>query len=289
MVAPGHELSRPQNPLRTAGPLTESQIAHFFTEGFVVVPNLVPPPLLARVLAARAFQTSREPLSETSFYAALDFGLHDTMPVFRELAVASPLAAAAAQLTPGDARHPRALCVVRDAFFRLQGARKGCNYHVDDAFFWPCEDQSDGPGVNIWVALDEVGDDGGGLAVAPRSFTEDWLDCREVIKPKTCEIHEIAPEKLKRLEAVTVVPRFKPGDAIVCTRYLFYRGNRFRSGSEDEKGPGIGRYSVRYMPGSAVFKPVDFQDGKMVKGLSSTIFDADPSRCPAVDLEASLR
>lgn len=288
MTASGHELSRPASPLSTSGRLTPSQIDDFFREGYVVVPGLLPSSLLTRVLTARS-SVPTTPRIASSPYSSLDYRLHDTSSVFRELALSSPLSAAAAQLTPGDASSPRALCMVKDAFFKLRGESAGCNFHVDDAFFWPCENQAPGPGVNVWVALDEVGEDGGGLAVAPRSFTEDWLDCREAIKPNTCEIHKIAPEKAARLEAVAVAPKFRPGDAIICTRYLFHRAEPFKVGSEGAGGPGIGRYSVRYMPGEAVLNPMDFVEGKLVKGESSTLFDADPHNSPAVDLKASIK
>lgn len=57
--------------------------------------------------------------------------------MFRELAIASPLAAAAAQLTgaKGTGGEGRDLCVVRDAYFRLKGENKGCNFHVDDSYY----------------------------------------------------------------------------------------------------------------------------------------------------------
>jgi ectoine hydroxylase-related dioxygenase (phytanoyl-CoA dioxygenase family) len=212
--------------------------------------------------------------------------VHREDPVFRELAVSSPLAAAAAQLTPAPSdsvkTDQRALCVLRDAYFRMCGKNTGCNFHVDDAGFWPCTRDSPGPGVNVWVALDEVGEDGGGLAVARASHTEEFLDCREAIRANTCMIHQLAPESAQRLEAVRDVPKMKPGDAIICTRFMFHRADPFVAGSEGESGPGVGRYSVRYMPGEAVVTPMRYVDGKIVGDPAFRLSDGDNSLYPAV-------
>ncbi|CAD7700474.1 unnamed protein product [Ostreobium quekettii] len=177
------------------------------------------------------------------------------------------------------------MCVLRDAYLKLRGDNQGCNFHVDDTGFWPSpRDEPHGPGVNVWLALDPVGGDRGGLAVARRSHTHLYLDCREAITVgygDTCRIHELAPEKAARLEAVKDCPHMAPGDAIILTRFCFHRGDPFVVGSEGAAGPGISRYSVRYMPGEAVVEGADFVDGKVVREDPVQLKDANPQKYPA--------
>ena len=94
------------------------------------------------------------------------------------------------------------LHIVKDAVFCFKGdvdnpSKSGCDWHVDDAFFWPAANDANGPGVNVWLALDPVTADGGGLCVAAQSHTEEFLDCRKAISTgpqDTCSMSTQYPQ-----------------------------------------------------------------------------------------------
>ena len=68
------------------------------------------------------------------------------------------------------------------------------------------------------------------------------------------------------------------------TRFLFHRTDPFREGSEALLGPGVRRYTVRYMPSSA--RMVGFDKwgafGQPVYFSGQEIRDLDPFRFPRV-------
>lgn len=248
-----------------------------------MVPSLVPPELLRRLQGACPAVEAAQLSVPVSLYKNLSFRVWRSHKAFEEVAVSSPVAAAAAQLTatnPGS----RGVIVLQDAYFRLQGENKGCGFHVDDDFFWPCPRDAPGPGVNAWIALNDVNEDGGGLTIAPRSHLADFLDCREAIKGKTCMLAEIDAKKNDRLEAIGVSPCVKAGDVILHTRWLFHRGNPFRKGSDAKGGHGIARYSVRYMPAEAIVKEIRFVNGKMEWLDPEELNEASPADFPAIQL-----
>lgn len=283
--SPGHELVRPSVPLRTTGPLSASEVDDYYRDGVIVKRGLVSGEKLASVLKARE-DLSKLPAAISGLYQKLNFNMWDQSEAFRVLATTT-FAAAAAQLTPATASTGgRELVALRDAYFVMQGSSKGCYFHVDDAFFWPSPRDAPGPGVNVWLALDEISAEiGGGLAVARGSHTAEYLDCREAISGgfmNTCQLAEIAPEKAKRLERIAVIPEMQPGDAIIHTRYLFHRAEPFKEGTLGYSGEtGIGRYSVRYMPGTAVVEPVAIEGKKVVFGEKVRLADADPTKYPS--------
>lgn len=282
-AAPGRELVRPPpSAVAPTGPLTAAEVDAFFRDGYIVARSLLPDALFARVRAAIPKLEAAQSIAP-NVYDKVSFRAWQHDPVFCEVAAASPVAAAAAQLTPSSAG-PRGLVVLTDAYFRMKGANIGCAFHVDDTFFWPAEQGEPGPGVNAWIALDDVTADGGGLAVAPGSHTEDFVDCRKAIEGGTCMIDQIAPDLGAKLEKISVRPTMKAGDVILHTRYMFHRGDPFRRGSAGESGPGIARYSVRYMPGEAVVKEKRFIDGNLIQEEPVPLRDADSYRFPAVVL-----
>ncbi|CAN8064744.1 unnamed protein product [Agarophyton chilense] len=288
-VIPGTELVRPQpSSLLSNGPLKPSQVATFFEQGYIVVQSLVPPHLVTAmreaIPAVEAAQTARNAV----LYNTLAFRVWNSHPIFKQIATSSPVAAAAAQLCPvnNSSRPQRSLVVLRDAYFRMQGKNKGCGFHVDDRFFWPCPVDAPGPGVNAWIALHDVNEDGGGLTVAPGSHVQSFVDCREAIKDSTCQMAELDPEKNARLERIAVSPIMKAGDVILHTRWLFHRGNPFKSGSKGESGEGIGRYSVRYMPGESEVNELLFDGGEVVTRPPVLLKDADELSFPAVSLDS---
>jgi len=290
---PGHELVRPQVPMRTTGPLSAAEVDDFYRDGFVVKRGLVTGEQLAGVLKAR--ESLPKLHSPDELYGKLGFNVWDQCERFREVATKT-MAAAAAQLTPAVeigvgvgvvVPEKRELVALKDAYFVLQGEQKGCNFHVDDEYFWPATRDAAGPGVNVWVALDEVraSEVGGGLAVASGSHSAEYLDCREAIRGRTCDMAEIAPPKAKRLETVVVTPDMRPGDAIIHTRFLFHRADPFKHPDSTAARAGIARYSVRFMPANAMAAPCTSLGGKLTLGTHIRLADADPSQYPSCILQ----
>eukprot|EP00929_Paragymnodinium_shiwhaense_P021668 TRINITY_DN14072_c0_g1_i2.p1 TRINITY_DN14072_c0_g1~~TRINITY_DN14072_c0_g1_i2.p1 ORF type:complete len:313 (+),score=46.91 TRINITY_DN14072_c0_g1_i2:104-1042(+) len=268
----GLELLAPlEEDLLRQGPLSQDQVREFYENGVVIVPGLLQGDLLHRAMEVRRDLTSFLPNGETYGVAVTEAWRQQ--PVFQELALRSPLAEAAEQLTPprergdGPAKE-RPLRVLRDAFFSMAPGQRGCGWHVDDSYFWPAKRDGPGPGVNVWVALDEVKvGQGGGLAFAPGSHRPGFLPHRAVIRqpgpyPQTCEMKTLSPESHESLEAIKVCPALQPGDAIVLTRFLFHRGDPF----VDASGEPIARYSVRYVP-----------DCTELEGMNSVVKDGQRS------------
>lgn len=258
---PGEELRRPsESDLERKGPLTRTQVEEFFDRGVVLVPGLLQGELLDRV---REVRESLDTMMPSEAYATMTSEAWNQHKVFEDLALRSPLAAAAEQLTPPSERGgagDKPLRVLRDAFFALSPGNIGCGWHVDDAFFWPSKRDGPGPGVNVWVALDEVElGAGGGLAYAPGSHRPGFLPHRDVIRqpgkgPQTCNMETLSPECHAALDAIKERPAFQPGDAVIHTRFLFHRGDPFvGSGSKP-----VARYSVRYVPGSCELEGMNF-------------------------------
>mmetsp|Transcript_23257 Transcript_23257/g.72721 ORF Transcript_23257/g.72721 Transcript_23257/m.72721 type:complete len:461 (+) Transcript_23257:687-2069(+) len=261
------------------GLLTKEQVESFFRDGYVIVEGLLSGDLLERVVDVKNRCKSAMPNTEFETLLLEAWSQHD---VFREVATDSPVPRAAAQLTPSVARGDETLHVVKDAFFKFQGEGKvGCGWHVDDAFFWPADRDQGGadPGVNFWIALDEVTEDGGGMAIAPGSYGEDFLDCRDSIEDGgTCNMAVSFEEGNRRLEERVLRPVLQPGDAIVHTRFTFHRTDPFRPGAANAD-EGVARYSVRYMPSSAALKGVaGFNEEGAQFWKGERIGEADPSK-----------
>lgn len=278
-IGTGHELVRPVHPLRTNGPLSPEDVDAFYRDGYVVARGLISGDLLTRAQAARsALHIPAD--ANGKYYAALRLRLWETAPIFRELATSSPLPTAAAQLTPTPPPSTiRKLVVLRDALFVLRGDSPGCGFHVDDAYFWPSPLSAPGPGVNVWLALDPITPDGGGMALAPGSHGPAYLDCRRAVREGTCTLGLNDPAAAERLERIAVCPSMQPGDAIILSRWMFHRGDPFREGSKAAKGPGVARYSVRYMPGNACVVPPRRRKGPV--GREVVLAEADNEEYPA--------
>lgn len=237
---------------KRTGPLSPDQVRDFQRDGFVVARGLISGEMLERAMAVSHGVDSQ---FETE-YDALAFESFRKYPALADLALSSDATYAAVQLTPTAASGQEHLHLLRDALFVFSGGdtgdKTGCGWHVDDPYFWPATRDSSGPGVNVWIALDEVTDAGGGLALALGSHTESFMDCRKAIEGGTCQMATLSPQLNQRLEDLAVVPQMKPGDAIIHTRWLFHRTNGFSQGAATEKRQGIARYTARYMPASAV-------------------------------------
>ena len=81
-------------------------------------------------------------------------------------------------------------------------------------------------------------------------------------------------------------PLMEAGDAILHTRFCFHRTDPFRPDSAAIRGPGVRRYSVRYMPSSARMSGLDKLglDGQPIMFDGQRIDQLDPQRFPRVPL-----
>lgn len=278
-VGTGNEFSRPdESKLSGSGPLTDEQVDHFFTHGYVLARQLLTPSAMES-LSSGAQVIEEVGIAPSIHYAKLKFKVWESAPVFKQLACESKISSAVCQLLPDEGGR----FVLNNVYFRLAADQIGCGFHVDDPFFWPCPRDSPGPGVNIWMPLDDVDGKGGGLAFVPKSFTKEWLECRKAISDQTCEMAKLSPELNDRLERLKVEPEFKRGDVLFCTRFLFHRGCSFKPDADEAvKAKGIRRFSVRYMPGEALTTPMAFVDGKIVSKKAIKLADADRKEYPYI-------
>lgn len=163
-----------------------------------------------------------------------------------------------------SSQNPPAIRLLRDAFLAYEDGGIGCGWHVDDKFFWPCEDSpphTADAGVNVWITLSPLrASEGGGLAIAPTSHAISWReDARAVITgfeengyPKTCNMEKLSPEFHGKVESLKKTFDMEPGDAIIHDRYIFHRTDKFQK----ERKLGFlkrtkHRISLRYMPAKA--------------------------------------
>lgn len=149
--------------------------------------------------------------------------------------------------------------------------------HVDDTGFWPAT--SDAPGVNAWIALDDMPiERGGGFALAVGSHTAPWREAAynvtgsthtfpeegfssaaDMLKNRigngTCNIKTSANHLHRRMEDVKRVYDIKKGDVIFHHRFLFHRSIPFKRDaiekriSRNDEQLLYRRYSIRYGPG----------------------------------------
>eukprot|EP00978_Attheya_sp_CCMP212_P016871 scaffold44529_cov39-Attheya_sp.AAC.2 len=172
------------------------------------------------------------------------------------------------------------LRLMRDIFLTKDQDPYICGWHVDDFGFWPTT--ADSPGINAWIALDDMPlHTGGGFALAVQSHTAPWRDqAHRAIGATTtaptsgftsaldlfvnrtgggtCNLETTAPHVNKRMEETMRVYDIKRGDVIFHHRWLFHRTVAMAEVKEQtENRPGLvyRRYSLRYGPGSSVIPP----------------------------------
>ena len=166
----------------------------------------------------------------------------------------------------------QSLRLVKDAVLGYQAGDKGCEWHVDDKVFWPCEDGNIGKpnaGINVWITLSSISKkNGGGLALARGSHVKkSWTQkAREVIASRgpmtTCLLQSLDLKSWERMEGLKETHDLQPGDAIFHNRYLFHKGDPFseksdgNGGREERKGMKH-RISLRYMPADATYQKFD--------------------------------
>lgn len=173
--------------------------------------------------------------------------------------------------------------IMRDILLAKDEEEYVCGWHVDDVGFWPA--LADAPGVNAWIALDDMPvDQGGGFALAVGSHKAEWKEeaynitgsthsfpeggfksSRDIFQNRpgngTCNIASSAPHLHKRMENSIRVYNIQKGDVIFHDRWLFHRTipfdrNYVAERAANENDPLVyKRYSIRFSPGSAVIPP----------------------------------
>eukprot|EP00934_Nitzschia_sp_Nitz4_P006015 Nitzschia sp. Nitz4//scaffold126_size65214//206//3751//NITZ4_006144-RA/size65214-augustus-gene-0.60-mRNA-1//1//CDS//3329534653//6005//frame0 len=178
------------------------------------------------------------------------------------------------------------LRLMRDIFLAKDTDKYICGWHVDDSGFWPATAES--PGINAWVALDDMPvEGGGGFALAVQSHVAPWrfeaynstgsthtlppegfTSPRDILERRvgngTCNIETSSPHLFRRLEDTKRIYEIQKGDVIFHTRWLFHRTVAFESNSNPIQNketsefldqPVYRRYTLRYGPGSSVIPP----------------------------------
>ncbi|KAG7364670.1 phytanoyl-CoA dioxygenase family protein [Nitzschia inconspicua] len=173
--------------------------------------------------------------------------------------------------------------ILRDIFLAKDEDQYICGWHVDDIGFWPA--LADAPGVNAWIALDNMPiENGGGFALAVGSHKAPWrydayeltgsthsfpeggfTSSKDILHNRpgngTCNIKDAAPHLQRRMEETKRIYDIKRGDVIFHDRWLFHRTVPFQRDPVSDRIVNndeplvFRRYSVRYGPGSSIIPP----------------------------------
>ena len=282
--------------------LTKQQIADFRRDGVIVVRGLLDGEILRdAVKAAHTVEKRRswaQRLVHKIFpaYRNLDFQTYRKYKALQKVAFDSTAPTICAKLmgldeewngsTSSSNTSPRSLRLLKEAIFGFGKGDTGCGWHVDDKLFWPCEDshsdnQTEGTkeqrqkrrsdtGINVWITLSPLtAEEGGGLAVAPRSHNltgkgraGNFLQrARKAIASKgpqtQCFLDKVDPSCHQYMERSKRVYDLQPGDAIIHDRYVFHKTEGFneKSSKSEKEGEEVikHRISFRYMPSDATF------------------------------------
>jgi hypothetical protein len=172
-----------------------------------------------------------------------------SMPPLLEVALLTDipkLVAELLQLNNNNQNVNTTLRLLRDIFLAKDDDEYICGWHVDDTGFWPAT--ADAPGVNAWLALDDMPlERGGGFALAVGSHTAHWKDdayhvtgsthtfpypqgftsAADMLEHRvgngTCNIQTSAPLLHQRMEETKRIYSLQKGDVIFHTRWLFHR------------------------------------------------------------------
>lgn len=129
---------------------------------------------------------------------------------------------------------PTTVRILRDIFLAKDDDKYICGWHVDDIGFWPA--LADAPGVNAWIALDDMPlEYGGGFALAVGSHHGSWrhdayqltgsthsfpeggfTSSKNILHDRpgngTCNIQDTAPHLHRRMEETKRIYDIKRGD-----------------------------------------------------------------------------
>jgi Phytanoyl-CoA dioxygenase (PhyH) len=133
--------------------------------------------------------------------------------------------------------------ILRDIFLAKDEEQYICGWHVDDVGFWPA--LADAPGVNAWIALDDMPiENGGGFALAVGSHQGTWrheayeltgsthsfpeggfTSSKDILHNRpgngTCNIQDTAPHLHRRMEETKRIYDIKRGDGKLFGRIRF--------------------------------------------------------------------
>jgi hypothetical protein len=261
--------------------LTSQQLEEYHRDGVVFIKSLLSEEEALELKQSAEYASSRLfdvfGLFGNSRYKKVMFDLWRTSPEISSLSlqalpqVASQLMMTTTKSTKAeevDDHTPlKSIRLLRDAYFAYSPPGEACGWHVDDAGFWPAQEDTTGP--TFWITLDPLRvNEGGGLAVLNRTLfheteplevTEET--CRQAIAGATCEMPEKSPLCHAKMEATKMEFDMQPGDAILWDRWTFHRGV---GGTELLAKDAVKqRYSVRYMPqGSKAFGAVHSSIGQ---------------------------
>lgn len=252
--------------------LTRQQIEEYDTNGYVIIPKLLTEPQIRSSLQAVVKMKRRRSLATRLMYKLfpaygnLKFQTWRTNAALEEVAFDSPASSICASLMRLNPEI-QPLRLVKDAVLGYQAGDKGCDWHVDDKVFWPCEDGNFGKpdaGINVWITLSSISKkDGGGLALARGSHVKkgwtrkarDVIAIREGGPITTCQLQALDVESWERMEGLKETHDLQPGDAIFHNRYLFHKGDPFSAESDVRERKGMKhRISLRYMPANATYQ-----------------------------------
>ena len=144
--------------------LPSDTIETFRRDGVVLVKGLLSGPALtaAQEFAQHVADVENGAWTGGAHYKNFAFNSFSSSRELRDVAMFSDVPKAAAQLILATkAPNPMAnMCtfdrlesdrirLLKDAVLVMGSKNKGCGWHVDDKFFWPCYD--DATGINAWV------------------------------------------------------------------------------------------------------------------------------------------
>jgi len=224
---------------------------------------------LTQLIVSRLFPTP---------YSSLEFQTWRKHKALEKLAFDSAASTISAKLMGLDRENgaERSVRLLKDAVLGYQAGDIGCGWHVDDKYFWPCEDKNIGQrdaGVNVWITLSPVSvKEGGGLAIAKGSHKAAFAKkAREAIKKPftTCLLESLAPDLHDKMEKLKTIYDLEPGDAIIHDRYIFHRAHEFADHVEGKKAGVKLRISLRYVSDDAIFFNNTVDRAIEVKNLST--------------------
>lgn len=208
---------------------------------------------------------------------------------FRSAALKSPVSSCIGALLLdlgshlGSTDESSNLRLLNDVFLAKGGNDESyCGWHIDDAVFWPCSPRHSPPGVNAWIAMDDIpAKYGGAMAVIPKSHKAEWSGEAQhaightITHPpegfanpgelfqtlsKTCEIATISPKLNDRMEQEGILFDFQKGDVLMMNRFTWHRsvqvtpeGKKYFANKEDDNDSSeivLKRYTIRYEIGS---------------------------------------
>jgi hypothetical protein len=261
-------------------------------DGVVAIRGLTNPKMIERARRESDVLLNPKPRKGGQFHTANHSSLFISDALW-DVAVESDIPVVAYQLLQhsimaeddGNQRKHHAIItslrVLRDIFLAKSNEdHYSCGWHVDDFGFWPGTPTS--PGINAWIALEENQES---LAVAVGSHRASWrhrayfetgapiatdfpvggyANASDYLLRRTgsgtCNIKRAAPDLHFLMEESSRVYTLQPGDVIFHTRWLFHRTEvsgytREPRGGEHRPRRMERRYSVRYVPGTAMIPP----------------------------------